>query len=286
MPQPTDFHALFVQLQSRYPTSGLLTELVHVQNGQYAVKAIVQISNTAIASAMAAAATLEQAEDQARLRVLACLGIGITTNGAVPPPPLPHLDPLPPAGNGFTPLPPPTPTPWLEQPLAGADLTPLPPDPLSSKVSLPPIEDGPGSEYQGEGIEDIPLPIAGSFAVPEPPLIADLPEAPPPQPPAAKAASDRSSSKPKKMAKAEPTTASLPEPEPEPETEAPLTEPDDLSFLIAQTDVEMDRIGWTKQQGREYLKETYNKATRQRLDADELMDFLNYLRALPSLHGL
>ncbi|MEX0270011.1 hypothetical protein AB3R30_12775 [Leptolyngbyaceae cyanobacterium UHCC 1019] len=63
-------------------------------------------------------------------------------------------------------------------------------------------------------------------------------------------------------------------------------EPDDLSTLIAHTDVEMDRIGWTKQEGRDYLKKTYKKSTRQRLDVDELMDFLNYLRALPSVNGI
>ncbi len=64
------------------------------------------------------------------------------------------------------------------------------------------------------------------------------------------------------------------------------TEPDDLSTLIAHTDIEMDRIGWTKQEGRDYLKRTYKKSTRQRLDVDELMDFLNYLRALPSVNGI
>ena len=67
---------------------------------------------------------------------------------------------------------------------------------------------------------------------------------------------------------------------------AEVNEPDDLSTLIAHTDIEMDRIGWTKQEGRDYLKRTYKKSTRQRLDLDELMDFLNYLRALPSVNGI
>ena len=67
---------------------------------------------------------------------------------------------------------------------------------------------------------------------------------------------------------------------------ADATEPDDLSTLIAHTDIEMDRIGWTKQEGRDYLKRTYKKSTRQRLDVDELMDFLHYLRALPSVNGI
>ncbi|MBM0743730.1 hypothetical protein JOY44_19265 [Phormidium sp. CLA17] len=84
-------------------------------------------------------------------------------------------------------------------------------------------------------------------------------------------------SKPKKAIAEENPIASLP---------SDANEPDDLSTLIAHTDVEMDRIGWTKQEGRDYLKRTYKKSTRQRLDVDELMDFLNYLRALPSVNGI
>ncbi len=92
-------------------------------------------------------------------------------------------------------------------------------------------------------------------------------------------------SKPPKSSKTKPIPDE-PAPLPPPEPVASLAEPDDLSNLIAMTDIEMDRIGWTKQQGRDYLKETYKKSTRQRLDVNELMDFLNYLRALPSAHGL
>ncbi|PZV17277.1 MAG: hypothetical protein DCF22_03695 [Leptolyngbya sp.] len=85
------------------------------------------------------------------------------------------------------------------------------------------------------------------------------------------------SSKPKKAIAEETPVAANPD---------DANEPDDLSTLIAHTDIEMDRIGWTKQEGRDYLKRTYKKSTRQRLDLDELMDFLNYLRALPSVNGI
>jgi hypothetical protein len=85
------------------------------------------------------------------------------------------------------------------------------------------------------------------------------------------------SSKPKKAIAAETPVA---------DPASNVNEPDDLSTLIAHTDIEMDRIGWTKQEGRDYLKRTYKKSTRQRLDLDELMDFLNYLRALPSVNGI
>lgn len=54
----------------------------------------------------------------------------------------------------------------------------------------------------------------------------------------------------------------------------------DLSDVIAQTDVELTRLGWTSMQGREYLEKTYGKRSRQQLTDDELMSFLLYLEEL------
>ncbi|MEL6490716.1 MAG: hypothetical protein AAFQ95_12195 [Cyanobacteria bacterium J06621_3] len=53
--------------------------------------------------------------------------------------------------------------------------------------------------------------------------------------------------------------------------------PVDLSDVIAQTDVELTRLGWTNVQGREYLEKTYGKRSRQQLTDEELMSFLLYL---------
>ena len=53
--------------------------------------------------------------------------------------------------------------------------------------------------------------------------------------------------------------------------------PVDLSDVIAQTDVELTRLGWTSAQGREYLEQTYGKRSRQQLTDEELMSFLLYL---------
>ncbi|MEL7512217.1 MAG: hypothetical protein AAGM27_08730 [Cyanobacteria bacterium J06554_3] len=54
----------------------------------------------------------------------------------------------------------------------------------------------------------------------------------------------------------------------------------DLSDVIAQTDVELTRLGWTSVQGREYLEKTYGKRSRQQLTDEELMSFLLYLEEL------
>lgn len=263
MHSSVQIHALFLKLQSRYPTSSLLTELVQVHEGLFVVRALVQVGGSAIASGMAAAASVELAEDQARLRVLSLLGIESDVAEPAPIQPMPLSN-----GNGFTPLPAISTNTWL-------DSAPEPPLPVSTFA--PPKEltddiptfDLPNVETDTEMDAPELLDDSQDFLSPtpesaEPELIQ----------PETRSSKSATSPKPQKAANAEKGAT------------VAVKETDDLSSLIAMTDVEMDRIGWTKQEGREYLKRTYGKSTRQRLDEDELMDFLNYLRALPSLSGL
>lgn len=46
--------------------------------------------------------------------------------------------------------------------------------------------------------------------------------------------------------------------------------------------VEMKRLGWSIDQGREYLQRTYNKQSRKQLTATEMIQFLSYLKSLPT----
>lgn len=57
------------------------------------------------------------------------------------------------------------------------------------------------------------------------------------------------------------------------------TNPVDLSDIIAQTDVEMTRLGWSSIQGRQYLEQTFHKRSRQQLTDEELLTFLLYLES-------
>ncbi|ACC84504.1 hypothetical protein Npun_R6220 [Nostoc punctiforme PCC 73102] len=58
-------------------------------------------------------------------------------------------------------------------------------------------------------------------------------------------------------------------------------EPVNFAKVIAQTDVEMQRLGWTIGQGREHLKKTYSKRSRTLLTEVELLEFLQYLESQP-----
>lgn len=268
MLQPVNTHALFVQLQTRYPTSSLVTELVQIHDGLFVVRAMIQVSGTTIATGLAAAAAVELAEDQAQVRALSVLGVSAGFSE------MPTLHPISPVGNGFSPLSPPTDT-WRESPIpAQFDPTPLAetlmpdstpaaglttepilpltrftPDELAIDSFEPMLEEPSERDLPNDSDDFLPDVLEPDFDRPAPPAPAPKPQK---------------------------------SPKPEKAIAPPLEEPNDLSTLIAHTDVEMDRIGWSKQEGRDYLKRTYGKSTRQRLDVDELMDFLNYLRALPT----
>ncbi|WP_017325446.1 hypothetical protein [Synechococcus sp. PCC 7336] len=76
-------------------------------------------------------------------------------------------------------------------------------------------------------------------------------------------------------------TPSTPEPSPAP-SPLPELELEDLSELIAQTDVELTRIGWGPKEGRNYLKKRFGKQSRQQLDEQELREFLRDLKQKPT----
>ena len=84
-------------------------------------------------------------------------------------------------------------------------------------------------------------------------------------------------SKPRKAKSAPSKAKSSPEPELQLEPEI-----EDLSELIAQTDVELTRIGWGPKEGRRFLKERFSKQSRQQLDESELRDFLQELKQQPT----
>lgn len=68
---------------------------------------------------------------------------------------------------------------------------------------------------------------------------------------------------------------------PKPLLSAP-TQVVDLSDLIAQSDVEMCRLGWDHVQGQSYLMATYRKSSRSMLNEQELNGFLSFLKVQPT----
>jgi hypothetical protein len=247
---------MFSQFQSRYPAGSLTSELLQIHEGSFVVRVTLQVGGAALATGMAAASTIEQAEDQARLRALGVLGIY-------------------PAASSYE----------TQAQLMAADEDfgselPARLSPARNRSSaLRSVSDHDAQEQQDQAEWKIPStdfeseledhlfkqaeppgPNGGRQGVRnsvEPPEITAQES---PQPERRKPARDRSSA-------AKPTI-SPPEP-------APL----DLSDIIAQTSVELKRLGWNESQGRSHLQRAYGKRSRQQLTDDELLDFLHYLQA-------
>lgn len=249
---------MLAQFQSLYPNGCLVSELVEIFQGKYIVRASVQIDGVTRATGMAAAETVEVAEDQARNRALIVLGITDAPQIAVPVTPntLPVQS-----------------SPTVKE---------------SIPASLP--ESNFGSNQWSLASDEIPVKVDAeqhrnisefSNPTPEPiPAIEELPLIPPTEPESDFFPDIAPSN----------VTPFTPRSYNPPENVAPITgtgkkkkkaEPVDLSDVIAKTDVELQRLGWTPEQGREYLIKTYGKRGRTLLTEEELHSFLKYLESQP-----
>lgn len=261
---------MFSQFQAHYPTGSLIAELVQIHEGYYIVKATVQVGGVTLATGLSAASTIEQAEDRARFRALAVLGI----EPALEEHSQAHL---------------------LEQ-SSGDRRLPQSPDAAFedselSKWSLPAAEsrspaDGsstaPAANQQQRQLSpDLDL----EYAAGPLPSQETAPRSHSPSPQANGRSKLPTSSSEFPAADLFTATANPGPTEgkaPQQPLEPPPTTPLDLSDIIAQTSVELKRLGWTNAQGRTHLQQTYGKRSRQQLTDEELLDFLNYLQSQPS----
>lgn len=175
----------------------MTADLISMHDGQYVVRATIVLQGKTLATGLSASADVQTAEDRARDRAIAALGI-VTDN------PQPTEE---------------RPNATGSQPTNAQNEPDAVPDPAIADDFGPPIDD----------IADEPATALSSAAN--------------------RALEDLSTS----------------------------THPVDLSDVIAQTDVELTRLGWTSAQGRQYLEKTYGKISRTQLTDEELMSFLLYL---------
>ncbi|GAB4467777.1 MAG: hypothetical protein OHK0037_24840 [Elainellaceae cyanobacterium] len=314
--------ALLAQFRAAYPAASLIADLLTVQNGRYVVRVSVVMGGLTLATGLAESASIEEAEDRARGRSLQALGphgfglnagatasaqatgqvieqpgeqpsgqmgeqpsgqmggqaagfnIGPTPEAIAPPPP--PMD----AGNH-------SPNVFPSDSLPGDSTVSAMPSialagDLTTEAATLPTE----SDWDKPDPTDPPLPPEDEL---DPgPVVADFY--------AHIAASDEGFpedsepidlskiTKPASQISAKPSrkksTSSSPAPEPAPPDPAPAAI--DFSDILAETDVELRRLGWDAKRGREHLKANYSKRSRQELNETELYDFLDYLKAQPT----
>ncbi len=248
---------MITQFRERYPNGSLISELLAIDHGKFIVRVLVQVEEVILATGLAAAETVELAEDQARKRALDILGSAVMITPPQPANAAPANLYAPPS-------------------LTEATTTPT----ESTHAVLTPVEPNMTGSTIEEGQEDW---LSATYLNKE-----------------------KGKTKPKKESSADSfsakgRSASLPpfplnNPEvsgneialSEEATVSPATagssvrvrEPQDFSSDIAKTDIQLQRLGWTPEQGAAHLQKTYGKRSRRLLTEEELLDFLNYLESL------
>jgi len=247
------------QFRNRYPQGSLISELISVEQGKYVVRVLVQVDGVTLVTALAAHPLVEEAEDKARSRALNLLELEVTPSES----PLLLNNIL--KENSPQIIPPETQSPPeidLSTPAVNSNPINLP-KPSQEK---PPEKITPVEVTQPE--PEIITPV--EVTQPEPEIITPV-EVTQPEPEIIT---------PVEVISTPQEIATQPEVTPE-ITPVPLinSPPLDFAEMMAQTDIEMKRIGWTKDQGKDYLVKTYGKKSRPMLSDEELKEFLDYLQS-------
>jgi len=281
----------FQAFRDRYPDAHITSDVLLVQRDRFVVKVTVVTTSAGCATGLAAHEAIEVAEDQARARAFAALGWAIA--------------PLPPTGGDPASRMAEGQDAKQERELNGT-VKPAP-DPSFSMAAEPTLAI-PEDEDTALPIADISEPVAPaaapSLALDEPltatpPLSLEVPamaqsaaaalpptqsvkspktkpvKSPPNSPPAAP-----ESAAPDAPAAIAPNPESPPPVSAEAIPPGALPDPINLSDVIAQTDIELRRLGWSVETGRDYLEKTYQKRSRHELSEEELIQFLCHLESL------
>ena len=279
---------MFTQFRKYYPQGSLISELVTINHGKYIVRTLVQIEGVTLATGLAAAETVEQAEDRSRDRALTILDLNslsqsitnIQVETVVHPlvnqsvantdnkPSSPTLN-----QHESISIPQPQPTlnqhqsnndhesntePTVNEPEFNAVSQPLPTvnDPEFNSVSqpLPTVEENYffDEEFTQEPLETVaPEEKKSQLPLAEEEIYLELEQSE--------------------------ITPESPN-QPDLNSQAPM----DFSEVIAKTDIELKRLQWTQEKGRDYLLQTYGKKSRHYLSDEELLEFLNFLTSQPT----
>lgn len=249
------------QFRTRYPHGSLISDLIEIDRGQYIVKVTLQINEVILATGLAAADKVEIAEDKARERALLALALDSIPHIADEPQKVEqNIDRARDESSKAIDLPfKPEATTKTETNLVTSSVAATISD--AGNNNQPKFSNSPSSvastpEIKPTNINSAPVDVT---IAPD-----SLPEMPDLQPTATSyddltvtAESDRESV----------------------DNSPPEIIEFDFNEIKNKTDVEIKRLGWTKEQGRDFLLTTYGKRSRLHLTDEELMDFLHYLES-------
>lgn len=296
---------MLAEFRTRYPQGSLISELIDIDRGLYLVKVAIQVEGIILATGLAGMDKIELAEDRARERALSALALEVH----------PTAHPSTAREKTVTSSPP---SPKLEEPvLATVTDHPANSDNKNNKNTI----NNPSAEDTAVVANFIPAATSTAATeqttteTEQPPIAFSEPSKTPSTLSTLATSTselrelDNQKSEPEVEASTEPNQGTLfaqtdnlpssrvPEPLPEPDTteekstpeatsEIPVsqTEVVDMDFnqIKHQTDIEIKRLGWTRDDGRNFLQSHYGKRSRLHLTDEELLEFLHYLESLPT----
>jgi hypothetical protein len=285
----TIFSVMLNEFRNAYPTGSLISELLDIYQGKYLVRVLVIVDRITLATGLAAEDTLETAEDRARLRALSALNLDskqtplasdamLSQQGAAGWSPrdtesMARSRPQDLVTSRIE-----TSTSDLPRDYAASEIPTSSDQWLSSRQTNPP-ESKPSDS--GEAIAswsnqpksfetfetdssfsgvttNLPSPGVGTKTEPINPSEFESP--------------------PNRVAQA---MSSL-DPSEESLSDKNLLDAEERKTKIAETTIEIQRLNWTTQQGRDFLQQRYNRRARSQLTDEQLLDFLHYLKAQPT----
>ena len=263
------------EFRDRFPNASMLSDLLGVENGQFMVRVTIQTQDSGTSTGLSANASLELAEDHARQRALYALGLGDLKLPSASSPISPSNLPMERIANSV-PQGDRTEVPDLETAPSVLEEPEAPVLESPAMTSTMPISSPPPQTVaQMNGVEtEKPHSVPKSDSTPQAPLLQ--PEPPASAPEVHQSFDAHSTNNPPFPSE---VPADVP---PEPIPASALPAPINLSDVIAQTDIELRRLGWSVEVGREYLGKTYNKRSRHELSEEELIQFLCHLEGLPA----
>lgn len=308
---------MLIQFRHLYPDGSLISKLLTIDHGNYIVKVSVKVAGKTVATGLAAAQTVEMAEDRARERALATLmmenNLATKTNHQKL-----QLESQPPVTFSETEVklekqfnqPQPVEPVFIKPNLPAQEIveavfpqksqTSFSVEPeasfqdnsseVNSSVNISPTQNNGYQSFDSvievqeptnfqEDYDLINLPIEESLPSSE--TIISSPSIP--------SLFDHSSTEETEIEFEPPIDDDLAEDHDFEQQIAPSfssnnSEVVEITFneIIDQTDREMKRLGWTKEIGKEFLKAHYGKKSRLHLNDEELLAFLDYLQKLPT----
>lgn len=233
---------MLAQFQERYPKASLLSQLLTIYQGKFVVQVSVQFEGVIRATGMAAAETIELAEDQARLRAIALVGNQEITLSQ----PQERVISIPELTNNSS---------ATDLITPKRSFTPTAPVPLENYPEFAPISSEdyfPLTELNSDPVVDEDFGIEPITATTDSPA------------PTFSNVTPRSSHI---------STEDAP-------LQGPIavTEPIDLSDTLIAIETELRNLRWTAEQERKYINRIYKKESRDLLNTEQLFEFLNYLQ--------